>query len=206
MAIDVDMFNFTQILDSSEINFLISNIKPIHLKKDAILFYQGDLCQEILLLVSGHVTLYIYSDTHDQPITLYTIGEGEQCIINTASAMSNTPLIANAKTTSDIVGYMMPVKITKKLIRMNEAYQDYIFSLFSLKFTSLTHLIEDIKFKKLDARILALLTAKNQHYITITHQQIAEQLNSSREVVSRTLKTLENTHKIKRFRGKIELM
>lgn len=203
---NVDMFNFTTFLDESEIKFLKANIVPIKLGKDTILFYQDDVCKDILLLEEGEVSLYIYGDENDEMITLYTICDGEQCIINTASAISGTPVIANAMTSTPVKGYLMPASIAKKLMSLNEEYQNFIFSLFSLKFHSLTTLIEDIKFKKLDARILALLTAKNETMIIITHEQIANHLNTSRVVVSRVLKDLENKQKIRLHRGKIEVL
>jgi len=203
---NIKIFSFINHLDDSEIKFLISNLRTIELKKDSILFYQNDICKDILLLESGEVSLYIYGDENDEQITLYSISAGEQCIINTASAISQTPVIANAITTTDIKGYLISYDIAKKLMRMNERYQDFIFSLFSLKFSSLTTLIEDIKFKKLDARILAILTASNSNIITTTHEQLAQKLDTSRVVISRVLKDLEIKKIIKLHRGKIELL
>ena len=203
---NTDIFNFTKHLNQEELQFLKDNIVTVDLKADFILFYQEDTCADILLLESGEVSLYIYGNENDEKIELYTIGAGEQCIINTASAISQTPVIANAQTSTNIKGYLLPFKIAKKLMRMNENYQDFIFSLFSLKFNSLTTLIEDIKFKKLDARILALLVSSNQNIITTTHEQIAVKLSTSRVVVSRVLKDLENKGTIKLHRGQIKLM
>lgn len=200
---NTDIFNFTTFLDESEMKFLKANVVPIELEKDTILFYHDDVCKDILLLEKGEVSLYIYGD---EMITLYTICDREQCIINTASVISSTPVIANAMTSTPIKGYLMPANIIKKLMGLNEEYQNFIFSLFYLKFNSLTTLIEDIKFKKLDARILALLTAKNETIITITHEQIANHLNTSRVVVSRVLKDLGNKQKIRLHRGKIEII
>lgn len=203
---NIEIFNFTKFLDKNELSFLHSNLKPIELKKDSILFYQEDVCKDILLLESGEVSLYIYGDESDEQITLYSICSGEQCIINTASAISQTPVIANAVTATDIKGYLMSYDVAKKLMRMNEEYQDFIFSLFSLKFNSLTTLIEDIKFKKLDARVLAILTASNSNIVTTTHEQLAVKLNTSRVVISRVLKDLERKKQIKLHRGKIEVL
>ena len=202
----IDIFKFTKFLSKEELSFLEQNIQKIELEKDYILFYQEDICNDILLLEQGEVSLYIYGDENEQEINLYSISAGEQCIINTASAISQTPVIANAITNTKVIGYLLPFSIAKKLMRMNEEYQDYIFSLFSLKFNSLTTLIEDIKFKKLDARILAILTANNETIIDITHDSIANKLNTSRVVVSRILKDLENKNKIKLHRGKIEIL
>jgi len=200
------IFNFIEFLSKDELEFLRNNIKQINLKKDTILFYQEDVCNDILLLEEGEVSLYIHASQNDEAISLYTISAGEQCIINTTSAITQTPVIANATTVTDIVAYLMPYSIAKELMRKNENYQDFIFSLFSVKFNSLTNLIEDIKYKKLDARVLALLIAKNNIIIEITHDEIANKLSTSRVVISRVLKELETRNKIKLHRGKIELM
>ena len=201
-----ELFNFISSLNIEELNYLLNNIQEINLKKDTILFYQEDTCKDILLLEKGKVSLNIYTEKNNEPITLYTIQEGEQCIINTASAISQTPVIATATTITDIKAYLMPYKVAKKLMRMNEEYQDFIFSLFSLKFNSLTSLIEDIKFKKLDARILGYLLSKNETKITITHEKLGRLLSTSRVVISRVLKDLENKNKIILHRGKIEIV
>jgi len=203
---NTDIFNFTKFLTKDELEFLKTNIQKVELKKDTILFYQDDICGDILLLEDGEVSLYVYGDESNEQINLYTISNGEQCIINTASTISQTNVIANAVTLTDIKAYLMPHTVVKKLMRMNEDYQDFIFSLFSIKFSSLTTLIEDIKYKKLDARVLAILTSNNEKYITITHEQLANKLSTSRVVISRVLKDLENKEKIKLHRGKIEVL
>ena len=200
------IFNFTKFLNKEELEYLKLNIKKVKLKKDTILFYQDDICPDILLLEDGEVSLYIYGDESNEQINLYTISKGEQCIINTASTISQTNVIANAVTLTDCNAYLMSYSVVKKLMRMSEEYQDFIFSLFSIKFNSLTSLIEDIKYKKLDARILAILTARNEKYIIITHEQLANKLSTSRVVISRVLKDLENKKKIKLHRGKIEVL
>lgn len=203
---DISKFSFVDFFDDKQKEFLSSNLRPISMNKNTVLFYQDDICNDILLLSDGNVSLSIYSDDKIEPIELYTIGAGEQCIINTASAISQTKVIATATASTDIKGYLISYDITKQLMKQNEKYQDFIFSLFSIKFNSLTTLIEDIKYKKLDARILAYLLSKNSTTITTTHEQIAEKLSTSRVVVSRVLKELENKKKLKIHRGKIELL
>lgn len=203
---NTEIFDFTNLLNKNELKFLESNLSPFELKKNTILFYQNDICENILLLETGDISLYVYGNEADRPITLYNIKAGEQCIINTASAISGTPVIANAMSISSIKGYMIPVKVVKELMQLNEKYQNFIFSLFAIKFNSLTSLIEDIKFKKLDARVLALLISRNESMIIMTHEQVAQSLSSTRAVISKILKKLENQKKIKLYRGKIELL
>lgn len=198
-------FGFFNNLNEKDKKYLIDNSKYIEVPKNSILFYQGDICKDILLLEDGKVKLSIYGNI-DEVVSLYQISEGEQCIINTSSTLSQTQAIATAQTLTDIKGWLVPQKVSKELMIKSEAYQNYIFSLFSLKFNTLTTLIEDIKFKRLDTRILEYLQNKNSLFIEITHEQIANDLDTSRVVISRVLKELENKKFLKLHRGKIELL
>ncbi len=188
-----------------EQKYLLENSKYIELPKDFTLFYQGDICNEILILKEGTVALMMYGAI-DEMIPLYEIQKGEQCIINTSSTLSNTTTIATAQTKTDIKGWLIPSNIVKELIIKSPLYQEYIFSLFSIKFSALTTLIEDIKFKKLDTRILEFLKMKDEKIIQITHEELANDLGTSRVVISRVLKDLENKNLIKLHRKKIELL
>lgn len=200
----MDNFDFFNELTSDDRDYLLKNSKYIEVPKDTTLFYQGDICKDILLLKSGRVKLFIHGEI-DETISLYEIEDGEQCIINTSSTLSQTQAIATAVTITDIEGWLIPQKISKELMVRSSFYQEFIFSLFSLKFNALTTLIEDIKFKRLDRRVLEYLKAKNESIITTTHEEIANDLNTSRVVISRILKDLENKKKLKLHRGKIEI-
>ena len=198
-------FDFFERLSQEEQEYLLKNSKYIELPKDFTLFYQGDICNEILILKEGTVTLMMYGSINEL-IPLYEIQKGEQCIINTSSTLSNTTTIATAQTKTAIKGWLIPSNIVKELMIKSPTYQEYIFSLFSIKFSALTTLIEDIKFKKLDTRILEFLKIKNQKIIPITHEELANDLGTSRVVISRVLKDLENKNLIKLHRKKIELL
>ena len=201
----MENYDFFKNLDEKEKKHLLDNSKYVEIPKDFTLFYQGDVCNDILLLKSGVVQLLVYGQINEM-IPLYEIKEGEQCIINTSSTISQTPAIATAQTRSDICGWLVPSHIIKELIVKCPSYQQYIFSLFALKFSTLTTLIEDIKFKRLDSRILDFLKQKNETLIEITHEEIASNLGTSRVVVSRVLKDLEHKNLIKLHRGKIEIL
>ena len=198
-------FKFFEELTSDEKQYLLDNSKEIVLPKDFTLFYQGDICKEILLLQDGKVKLSIHGDLNEV-ISLYEIGSGEQCIINTSSTISNTPAIATAQTITEIKGRLVPSKVIKEMMHQSIAYQQYVFSFFAIKFHTLTTLIEDIKFKKLDSRIISYLKNKNKKVIEIRHEDIANDLGTSRVVISRVLKDLENKRFIKLHRGKIEII
>ena len=201
----MENYDFYKNLKEEDKKYLFDNSKYIELPKNFTLFYQGDICNDILLLKEGTVQLMMYGSINEL-IPLYEIQKGEQCIINTSSTLSNTTTIATAQTKTAIKGWLIPSNIIKELMIKSPTYQEYIFSLFSIKFSALTTLIEDIKFKKLDARILEFLKMKNEKNISITHEELANDLGTSRVVISRVLKDLENKNLIKLHRKKIELL
>ena len=84
---NLNAYSFYSQLDSDTLKFLQEHLKPIKIPKNTILFFQGDVCENILFLTQGKVRLYIQSDDADE-ITLYQLNEGEQCIVNTASTLS----------------------------------------------------------------------------------------------------------------------
>lgn len=196
-------YPFIKNLEPEALAFLKQHIKPITIPKETLLFYQGDVCDTILWLTSGEVRLYTQADSIED-ITLYTLKAGEQCIVNTASLFSNTNAIASAQTLTDIEGYLIDVESVKTLSKMSDVYQSYLFSLYQLRFEALTSLINDIKFKRLNTRIIDWIEKQSQTIIETTHDQLAQDIGSSRVVISRILKELEKEGMIKLHRGKIE--
>ncbi len=196
-------YPFLDNLESESLQFLKQHIKPVKIPKNTLLFYQGDVCDNILWLTSGEVRLYTQSDNIED-ITLYTLKAGEQCIVNTASLLSQTNAVASAETITDIEGYLIDVESVKRLSKMSDVYQNYLFSLYQLRFEELTSLINDIKFKRLDTRILEWLNKQPESMIETTHEQLAIELGSSRVVVSRLLKELEQKGTLKLHRGRIK--
>ena len=199
----LNTYPFLEQLEPEALQFLNTHIKPIKIPKGTLLFYQGDICDNILWLTSGEVRLYTQSDSIEE-VTLYTLKAGEQCIVNTASLLSQTDAVASAETMSEIEGYLIDVESVKALSRMSDVYQNYLFSLYQLRFEELTGLINDIKFKRLDTRIIEWLQKQPNSMIEITHEQLATKLGSSRVVISRLLKEMEQNGTLILHRGKIQ--
>ena len=101
---------------------------------------------------------------------------------------------------------MIPIDVIQNLIVHSPSYQKMIFSLFTLRYSSLTTLIEDIKFKRLDSRILDFLKSYNSKEIKITNSEIASSLGTSRTVINRVLQDLKNKNLIKLARGTITIL
>ncbi len=202
---NLEIYPFYNKLDSDSLEFLKKHLKPISVPQGNILFFQGDTCDNILFLTDGTVRLYIQSDDADE-ITLYQLHAGEQCVVNTASSISQTEAIASAVTITDIEGYLLDTNSVKELAHMSDEYQSFLFSIYTLRMGNLARLVNDIKFKKLPQRVLEWLKSQNQLLVKTTHETIANELGSTRVVISRVLKELENSGKVKLTRGEIELV
>ena len=205
MLLNLETFPFQDALEKEARTFLETHAKAIKVPKNNILFYQGDICQDVLLLTKGEVRLYIQDEGIDS-IDLYTLKKGQQCIVNTASSISNTNAIATAESITDIEGYLLDTKSMKELSSLSTVYQSYIFSLYTIRMTDLAKLINDIKFKKLDVRLFEWLQKHETKNIKLTHEEVANALGSARVVISRTLKELEKQKKVILHRGFIELV
>jgi len=203
--LQLEACDFAKTLAPSELEYLRAHSRKIALPKDSILFYQEDICQDILLLGKGEVELFMYAE-NDRKIPLYTLKQGEQCVINTSSTISQTPAIGTAYALSDIEGWLIPQDVVKTLMHRSPSYLNYVFSLFTIKLDALATLIQDIKFKKLDSRILSWLVSHKTTHIRATHEEIAEAMGTSRVVISRVLKDLEKQNLLKLHRKEIEIL
>lgn len=201
---NLQSFPFYKKLEQPALKILNTHLKPIKVSQGNILFYQGDICDSILFLTKGKIRLYIQSDNAEE-ITLYQLKEGQQCIVNTSSTLSQTKAIGSAITLTDIEGYLLDVKSVKELAHISDVYQAFLFSIYTLRMSDLAKIINDIKFKHLDIRVLEWLKSQKKQIVATTHEAIANELGTTRVVISRVLKELEKKEKIRLSRGAIEI-
>ena len=200
-----EKYSFFKDFNNQEKDKFFNHAKKVSFPKGEILFWQGDLCGGILYITKGILKVYLQNDEGDE-IMLYNVEAGEQCVVNTSSTITSTPALGSAVTLDDVEGYMLDTKSVKELMKYSDVYQEYMFSLFALKLTSLATLVEDIKFKPLKERILSFLKSKKTFKVEMTHDKIAQNLGTSRVVVSRILKDLEVEGHVKLHRGFIDII
>lgn len=201
----MEKFDFFGELSAEDVERIKSKSKYVEIPKSTILFYEGDICKDVLYLLEGSIKLSVCANSNDE-IPLYDFCQGEQCIVNIASALSQTKAVATAEAKTLIKGWLIPIEVIQELIIHSSAYQKMIFSLFTLRYSSLTTLIEDVKYKRLDSRILELLRSFGTPTIKITNLEIANHLGTSRVVINRVLQDLKEKNMIALQRGKITLL
>ena len=198
-------FPFFEQLTFSSRELLLKHAMEASMPKGVELFHQGDICKDILFLTEGYVRVY-RSHISGQEITLYFLEKFEQCNVNLNSAFTQTPAVGTAVSESEIRGYMIPSKIVQEVYVNDPAYQQYIFKLFATRLETMALLVEDIRFKKLDDRIIKWIKENGKNGIlNITHEALANHLGSSREIISRLLKSMEKDGVLTLKRGEIAL-
>jgi CRP/FNR family transcriptional regulator len=179
--------------------------KTVRLTRGTELFGQGDICTDVLCLAEGSVRVFRLHESGQQ-ITLYFLEPGEQCNVNLNSAFTGSPAAGSAVAESDIAGVLLPADIVRKIYTEEPVYQQYLFELFAKRLECMAGLVEDVRFKKLDHRLIDWLHEQNTKQIDITHEKLASHLGTSREVVSRLLKEFEHNGIVSLHRGRIELL
>jgi len=171
------------------------------------IFIEEDHVDGIALLISGVVRVYKIGET-GREITLYRFGLGESCIL-TANAIlnqKNFPAIASVEKEAEAV--MIPAQIFREWVRRYDLWRDFVFELLSQRLSSVIMIVDEIAFRRMDVRIASLLLNRGQiqNPIHMTHQEIASELGSSREVISRLLEDFSEQGIIRSGRGELEIL
>jgi CRP/FNR family transcriptional regulator len=166
---------------------------------------EGDQCQDFVLMLSGEKRIYKAGGSARE-ITLYEIGSGDICVLNASCILSNTKLPANAATTCETEVLLLPTQHFLDMIERYEEMRAFVHSHINAGFASIMALISEVAFGKMDERLTDYLFEKSENgHLKKTHQQIAQDLGTSREVVSRLLKDFERQGLIILSRNSIKL-
>lgn len=170
-------------------------------------FVEGDEAEAIALLLSGVVRVYKIGE-NGREITLYRFGNGESCILTANVILSRQTFPAIATVEQDAEAVMIPAGVFRQWIGRYDLWRDFIFGLLSQRLATVIATVDEVVFRRMDVRVAAFLLERSQGQgqVHITHQQIAAELGSSREVISRLLESLEDGGLIRRSRGVIEVL
>ena len=182
---------------------------PKKISETVTLLHPGDSIQGIPLVLSGNIRV-IRNDPSGKEILLYHIAPGETCIMSVFACKNDTPseIWAVADAYTELL--FIPSKFVNLWQTQFHDWRDYILTLYHQRFEELIQVVSELAFKRVDERLLEWLTTrtklKETQLIEVTHQQIADELGTAREVVSRLLKQLEQEGEVRLGRGKIEVL
>ncbi len=178
-------------------------------KADTVILQEDSYIKSIPLVVSGSLKV-VRTDTNGHEILLYYITAGESCIMSFLGGIHDETSKIKAIVEEDAEILLIPVDKASEWIKKFPEWSDFIFKLYHKRFEELLSVVNAIAFQKLDVRLLHLLRQKaeliHSKEIKVTHQQLAEELGTAREVVSRVAKQMENDGLIELSRNKVTLV
>ena len=193
-------------LDDPAMHELFSQAQEVSLPANTIVFHQGDQCSNYLLVLDGSVKVLSRAE-NGREIILYRLGAGDSCVLTTSCLFGNVPYPAEGSTETAVTALAIPAAAFKKAIQQSEAFRTLVFQSFTDHLAGVIALVEEIAFGRLGSRLARYLLehADSGQQIKATHQVLATELGSAREVISRQLKELEGRGLVQLQRGCIDL-
>jgi CRP/FNR family transcriptional regulator len=169
-------------------------------------FHAGDLCQTFLLLLEGDIRVQLTSAS-GREVTLYRISPGGSCILTTSCLLSQENYPAEAIAESDLVAAAIPGALFQEALNRSQRFRTFVFNGFATRLKNVISRIEEMAFTSIDARLgRALLELRNKQVEKVTHHDIAIELGTAREVVSRHLKRFADEGWVELGRGRITVV
>ncbi len=179
----------------------------MRIPKGRDVFLEGDRVEAIALLISGVVRVYKIGET-GREITLYRFGDGESCILTANAIMSQANFPAVATVEKDAEAIMVPAGSFRDWVKRSDLWREFVFNLLSQRLSTVMALVDEVAFRRMDARLAGFLVEQSRvsDSIRTTHQEIAAELGSSREVISRLLEDFAEAGILRSSRGEIEIV
>lgn len=187
---------------------ILSHANTIVLKPDVCFFRQGAQIKQLALPGSGSVRVFVVSEL-GREVTLYHLRPGDSCPINMSSILLNRKAPAIAMVESILHAVVIDSGNFRKWVSEHDVVRHYVFETFASRLIDVLSLLEDTKFRKLDSRLAGYLVNllppldSNTAVINITHERLASELGSAREVISRLLREFERMGIVELARGRI---
>jgi len=193
-------------LTETEKEKVLNSAKKVMLPSEQILYYTGDVCEDVLFLKSGTVKVYIQpKEIGSEEMTLYELQKGSQCVVNLFSTISSSPTLATAQTVTPIEGWLVSKDTIIWLIHNSDSFREFKMDIVGKRMSSLINILSEVKFSNIEQQLLNWLYVQGLNSIKITHDKIASTIGVTRETISRNLKKLEQKGHIKLSRGMISI-
>jgi len=181
---------------------------PKRLENRQALAQAGGECAYLPLVLQGTLRVYKTSEAGKE-LTLYRIERGESCVL-TATCILNGgsfPAVAEAERATDLL--LVPARLFARFVEEDKQWRRFVFALYSRRLEMVLTLVEEVAFHHVDARLASYLFARSAEtggVVNRTHAQIAAELGTSREVVTRILRDFEVEGLLETRRGRIQVL
>jgi len=174
-------------LAAQRLDALLQPQGVIQLPAGTQVFAEHQPCQGFPLLIEGSIKVVKLASS-GRELMLYRVVPGGSCIISSSCLLGHSDYNARGIAETPLTLLAMPIPLFSALMIEHAPFRDFVFHLFADRIGELMQLVEEVAFTRLDQRLAKLILARNETRIHVTHQQLADELGSVREIVSRLLK------------------
>ena len=202
----IDRFEGLASLDDDAKAELLRAGRVVQMPAGRRIFGPGQAPSSFMLLLDGSVRVHQVSES-GREIVLFRVTEGQSCALTTACLLGYEDYIAEAVAETDIRAVAIPRQTFDDLVARSTAFRKFVFTAFSRRVTDLCRVIDEVAFQRLDIRLAGRLLdrAGASPTLSLTHQELAAELGTAREVVSPQLHELQRRGWIASGRGHIEI-
>jgi len=183
--------------------------KQVTIPKGSHLFRESDKCECFMWLLEGTVRVYKHSP-EGREITLYRVAPGEFCVLSLQSLLTGSGFPAAAVADTELVGIVMNQLDFDLALTESKEFRNYLLNSLSQRLSETVQLVSEVTFQRLDLRLACMMGQLFERSsglpLQITHAQLAREMGTTREMVSRILKEFEKQQCISLSRGEIHLV
>lgn len=209
MSIDTLKENLSQILEKKLVDEILGFAEIVHVKEGGVIMDYGKKVRFMPIIISGTIRV-MRKDEEGREIILYYLSNNESCAMAYACCMEAKLSEVKAVAEDNVELIKIPHEKLDEWLMKYPSWKSYIFRSFTMRFNELLRSLESVAFHKLDERLINYLKNKakmsGKTSIQLSHNQIAEEMGTSRVVISRLLKQLENDKKLVLYRSEIKLL
>jgi len=200
---------FKQIFEPGLLREIDAKAKPVFVKEGTVILDIGQTVRTIPLLVKGTLKISRLDDGGKE-LLLYYVHANEGCAMTFTCCMEQFPSEIKATAETDVELLAIPVSVMDAWLVKYPSWKSFVMRTVRNRFTELLNAVDQLAFQKLDERLVNYLKEKSKAtgstLINLSHEEIAAEMASSREVISRLLKKLENDKKLLLYRNQIKLL
>lgn len=201
-----ERFQGTRGLPQSVRDRLLKEARVVRYAKDTAVFGPDNVPDSLLFLYEGTLRVSQTSES-GRDIVLYRVDAGESCVLTTACMLAEEAYNAEGHAETDLVAIVLPRPAFDRLVAEEASFRSFVFAAYSRRLIDLLRVVDDVAFGRIDVRLAQRLLslAGGGHEVSATHQQLASELGSAREVISRVLQDFQKRGLIVQSRGRISL-
>jgi CRP/FNR family transcriptional regulator len=190
-------------LASEDLAGLLEHAQVVEIPAGTALFGAGSPCRQFPFVLSGSIRVAKVGEGRE--LQLYRVGPGESCVLTSSCLVGSSDYPASGIVESDAKLVVLPREVFDSLMARHAPFRQYVFGLFAERLADLMGLVEAVAFHKLDRRVAGALLGRGK-VVAITHQQLADEVGSVREIVTRVLKGFADQGWVQLARGSIEIL